>query len=80
MDDDRLEGHEVLAFSGFADANPDEELAGTGNALGRAIASAAMEAAKHIRAEQRFEVSRIQITVSPNPGPTSCRVIITSTD
>lgn len=71
-------GHEIPAFRGHAPANPEEEFAGTGNALARAIAEAAMEAAKHIGEPKTFEVSRIQITVSPNPGPTSYNVTITA--
>jgi hypothetical protein len=72
-------GREIRAFQGQADADPEQELAGTGNALARAIAAAAMEAAKHIGTTHEFEVSRIQIVVDPNPGPKSYKVTITPT-
>ena len=72
-------GHEIRAFQGQAEADPEQELAGTGNALARAIAEAAMEAAKHIESTHEFEVSRIQIVVAPNPGPKSYKVTITPT-
>ncbi len=48
-----------------------------------AIAEAAQEAATHLAenslSETEFEVSRIQVTVAPNPGPTSYKVTITPT-
>ncbi len=46
-----------------------------------AIAEAAQDAAGHLAENElsttEFEVSRIQVTVAPNPGPTSYKVTIT---
>ena len=63
------------SFHGEVEAFPDEEASGTPTALAMAIAEAAMKAADYLTEqgipEARFEVSRIQITVKKNPGPTS---------
>ena len=49
-----------------------------------AIAEAAQEAAAHLSdndlPETKFEVTRIEITVSPNPGPTSYKATLTPKD
>ena len=72
---------DLPAFRGEAQAHPDEEGDGAPTALAIAIAEAAQQAAAHLSgnelAPMDFEVSRIQITVSPNPGPTSYKVTIT---
>jgi hypothetical protein len=70
------EGSQRLpSFHGEVEAFPDEEASGTPTALAMAIAEAAMKAAEYLTEqgipEARFEVSRIQITVKKNPGPTS---------
>jgi hypothetical protein len=69
------------AFLGEAQAHPDQEEQGEPTALAIAIAQAAKEAATHLHendmSETEFEVSRIQVTVAPNPGPTSYKVTIT---
>lgn len=75
------EGSQGLpSFHGEVEAFPDEEASGTPTALAMAIAEAAMKAAEHLTEqgipEARFEVSRIQITVKKNPGPTSYRATI----
>jgi hypothetical protein len=73
-------GHQLPSFEGEAEANPDEELAGTRTALAVAIAQACTAAAEylyeHDLGKMTFEVSRISVVVAPNPGPTSYRVII----
>lgn len=80
------------AFGGFrarVETTPDDELSGTRTALTVAVAEAAMEAAGRFHEireqlglpenteELTFSVSQIQVTVTPNPGPTSYKVIIT---
>lgn len=62
-------------FHGEVEAFPDEEVNGTPTGLAMAIAEAAMKAAEYLTEqgidEADFEVSRIQITVKKNPGPTT---------
>jgi hypothetical protein len=72
-------GYRISAFRGHADADTERELEGEVGALAKAIAEAAMVAAETIEDVQEFEVSRIQITVSPNPGPKSYTVTVTPT-
>jgi hypothetical protein len=64
-------------------SDPPEEEQGMPTALAMAIAEAAQEAAAYLGRnglpETEFEVSRIQITVAPNPGPTSYKATITPT-
>ena len=71
------------AFRGEVQAHPEQEHEGEPTALAMAIAEAAQEAADHLAendlSETEFEVSRIQVTVAPNPGPTSYKVTITPT-
>lgn len=64
-----------IAFEAKVDAEPETELAQFG-ALARAIAEAAQEAAQTLSKPEYFEISRIQIKVEPNPGPTAYKVII----
>ena len=76
MRDRRRSGSQGLpSFHGEVEAFPDEEVNGTPTALAMAIADAAMQAAEYLTehgiAEADFEVSRTQITVQKNPGPTS---------
>ena len=66
------------AFEGEASADPNVERE-QGVALAQAIFAAAELAAGNITTETEFEVSQIRIMVSPNPGPTSYKVIITPT-
>jgi len=80
---------DFVGFKARVETTPDNELGGTRTALTVAIAEAAMEAAGHFHEirqelelpddteELTFDVSRIQVTVTPNPGPTSYKVIIT---
>jgi hypothetical protein len=72
---------DVPAFGAEVQALPDEERDGAPTALAMAIAEAATLAARYLekegREETEFEVSRIQIKVAPNPGPTSYKVILT---
>ena len=72
------------AFQGEVGAGPDEERDGAPTALAMAIAEAAQEAAAHLSdndlPETKFEVTRIEITVSPNPGPTSYKATLTPKD
>ena len=87
--DDRFRRRtDVPSFRGEVQASPDEERAGTPTALAMAIAEAAALAAQHLtdhaeqvtldeNGEMEFEVSRIQVKVKPNPGPTSYKVTIT---
>jgi hypothetical protein len=69
------------AFQGEVQANPGEEEQGVPTALAMAIAEAAQEAASHLAdkdlPETEFEVSRIEIMVAPNPGPTSYKATLT---
>jgi hypothetical protein len=69
------------AFRSEVQSDPTEEANGTPTALAMAIAQAAQEAASHLAengiGETDFEVTRIQVTVAPNPGPTSYKVTIT---
>jgi hypothetical protein len=71
------------AFRGEVEAHPEQEHEGEPTALAMAIAEAAQEAATHLAENDlsttEFEVSRIQVTVAPNPGPTAYKVTITPT-
>lgn len=71
----------VRCFEAEVQAFPEEEQEGPGVALAMAVAEAAMQAAQHLEQEgvdeAYFEVSRIQIKVAKNPGPTTYRVILT---
>jgi hypothetical protein len=73
----------IHAFQGEVQADPGEEEQGKPTALAMAIAEAAQEAAQFLHdnnlPETEFEVSRIRITVAPNPGPTSYKTTITPT-
>jgi hypothetical protein len=80
-----------FAFEGIVDTDPDAELSGERTALTVAIAEAAMAAAQNFEQihetlglgpeveELEFDITRIRITVSPNPGPTTYKVVITPT-
>jgi hypothetical protein len=75
-------GHTLPSFEGEAEAFPDDERLGATSALPIAIAEAAHAAADYLRDNgfenpMTFEVSRINIVVSPNPGPKTYRVVIT---
>ena len=74
-------GHPLPSFEGEAQAFPEEERAGDSTALAIAIAEASTAAAAYIEEHglgtMTFEVSRINVVVSPNPGPTTYRAIIT---
>lgn len=71
----RTSSQGLPSFHGEVEAYPEEEMNGTPTGLAMAIAEAAMKAAEYLTEndipEARFEVSRIQITVEKNPGPTS---------
>lgn len=73
-------GHPLPSFEGEAQAFAEEERAGASTALAIAIAEASMAAAAYIDEHglgtMTFEVSRINVVVSPNPGPTTYRAII----
>ena len=70
----------LLAFEAEVSADPDRERE-QGVALAQAIVGAADLAALHLAehelSEKEFEVTSITITVAPNPGPKSYKVIIT---
>jgi hypothetical protein len=73
-------GHPLPSFEGEAQAFPEAERAGEATALAIAIAEAATAAADYINdnglGKMTFEVSKISVVVSPNPGPTTYRAII----
>ena len=73
-------GHAVPSFEGEAEAFPEEERSGEATALSIAIAEASRAAAtwldEHELGTMTFEVSRISVVVSPNPGPKTYRAII----
>lgn len=75
-------GHPLPSFEGEAQAFHEEERAGTSSALPIAIAEAATAAAAYIsehgfETPLTFEVTRIRVVVSPNPGPTTYRAVLT---
>jgi hypothetical protein len=74
-------GHPLPSFEGEAQAFAEGERSGQPSALPIAIAEAATAAAAYIDEHglgpMTFEVSRIRIVVSPNPGPTTYRAVIT---
>ena len=76
-------GHSLPSFEGEAEAFAEDERAGTAaSALPIAIAEAAHAAADYLRdngfeTPMTFEVTRINVVVSPNPGPKTYRVVIT---
>lgn len=74
-------GHPLPSFEGEAQAFADEERAGASSALPIAIAEAAHAAAAYLTEQgfdtpMTFEVSRIRVVVSPNPGPTTYRAVL----
>jgi hypothetical protein len=74
-------GHPLPSFEGEAQAFADRELSGEDAALSIAIAQAATAAAAyagdHDLGIMTYDVSSIRVVVSPNPGPTTYRVLIT---
>ena len=68
------------SFLGESSADPDEEGAGGPTGLVVAIAEASQAAAHWLadngKNEMSFEVTRIEVAVSPNPGPTAYKVTI----
>jgi hypothetical protein len=74
-------GHPLPSFEGESEAFADRELAGEDAALAIAIAQAATAAAdyaeEHGLGTLTYDVSRIRVVVSPNPGPKTYRVLIT---
>jgi hypothetical protein len=68
------------AFLGEASADPEQEGEGGPTGLVVAITEAAQAAAHWLtdndKTEMNFEVTRIEVTVSPNPGPTAYKVTI----
>jgi hypothetical protein len=75
-------GHSLPSFEGEAQAFAEDERAGSTSALPIAIAEAAHAAAQYLSdndfdTAMTFEVSRINVVVSPNPGPKTYRVVIT---
>jgi hypothetical protein len=74
-------GHPLPSFEGEAQAFADDERNGGASALPIAIAEAATAAAAwidehHITTPLTFQVTRINVVVSPNPGPTTYRAVI----
>lgn len=73
-------GHAIPSFEGEAEAFAEQERSGETTALSIAIAEASHAAAAWLEEHQlgtmTFEVSRISVVVSPNPGPKTYRVII----
>lgn len=80
--DERDKRREQLApaFLGESSADPDQEASGGPTGLVVAITEAAQAAAHWLadndKTEMNFEVTRIEVTVSPNPGPTAYKVTI----
>lgn len=80
--DEREKRREQLApaFLGEASADPNEEGQGGPTGLVVAITEAAQAAAHWLgdndKSAMNFEVTRIEVTVSPNPGPTAYKVTI----
>jgi hypothetical protein len=74
-------GHPLPSFEGEAQAFADRELSVEDTALSIAIAEAANAAADYARDHDlgilTYEVTRIRVVVSPNPGPTTYRALIT---
>ena len=74
-------GHPLPSFEGEAQAFPDRELSGEDAALSIAIAQAATAAAdyatEHGLGILTYDVTSIRVVVSPNPGPTTYRALIT---
>jgi hypothetical protein len=68
------------AFRGEASADPDQEGEGGPTGLVVAITEAAQAAAQWLadndKSDMNFEVTRIEVTVAPNPGPTAYKVTI----
>ncbi len=74
-------GHPLPSFEGDAQAFADDERSGGASALPIAIAEAASAAAQYIAdngidTPMTFEVTRIRVVVSPNPGPTTYRALL----
>ena len=80
--DEREKRREQLApaFLGEASADPDQEGQGGPTGLVVAITEAAQAAAHWLgdnnKSAMNFEVTRIEVSVSPNPGPTAYKVTI----
>ena len=75
-------GHPLPSFEGEAQAFADRERSGEDTALPIAIAEAATAAAAYmaeagIETPLTCQVSRILVVVSPNPGPTTYRALLT---
>lgn len=75
-------GHPLPSFEGEAQAYADKERSGEDTALPIAIAEAATAAAAWMEEHEigtplTFQVSRILVVVSPNPGPTTYRALLT---
>jgi hypothetical protein len=75
-------GQALPSFEGEAQAFAEDERAGSTSALPIAIAEAAHAAADYltehgIETPMTFEVTRVNVVVSPNPGPKTYRVVIT---
>jgi hypothetical protein len=81
MADRAQRGHPLPSFEGEAQAFAEEERAGGITALSIAIAEAAAAAAEYAAEHDlgvlTYEVTRIRVVVSPNPGPTTYRALIT---
>jgi hypothetical protein len=82
MSPDRFQrGHPLPSFEGEAEADAARERSGEDNAVTIAIAEAANAAAEYAAEHGldvlTYEVSRIRVVVSPNPGPKTFRVLIT---
>jgi hypothetical protein len=74
-------GHPLPSFEGEAQAFADDERSGGASALPIEIAEAASAAAQYIAdngidTPMTFEVTRIRVVVSPNPGPTTYRALL----
>jgi hypothetical protein len=75
-------GRALPSFEGEAQAFADRERSGEDVALSIAIAEASTAAAAYmdengITNPLTFQVSRILVVVSPNPGPTTYRALLT---
>lgn len=70
----------LKSFEAEVPADPDRERE-QGVALAQAIVAASDLAAAHLQEHgltaREFEVTGVTVTVAPNPGPTSYKVIIT---
>lgn len=75
-------GHPLPSFEGEAQAFGEQDRAGTPAALAIAVSEAAFAAgqylAEHGLGTMTFEVTKISVVVSENPGPTTYRAIISA--